>query len=133
MRVSRSSKPSWTSRAFAGAKVNARVPRITSSDSRLCVIDPQAALDVIYQEFLLRRGLGERPRPEEFIRRFPALVGTVDPRSSRWTRRCGRRTAATELSGDRELGQPADRAEASTVVDDDGPDDRRLIRYLSRI
>ena len=32
-----------------------------------------AALDVIYQEFLLRRDLGERPQPEEFVRRFPFL------------------------------------------------------------
>jgi hypothetical protein len=35
--------------------------------------DPQAAVDVIYQEFLLRHGLGERPRAEEYIRRFLAL------------------------------------------------------------
>ena len=34
---------------------------------------PDAALDVIYQEFLLRRGLGERPKLEEYIRRFPFL------------------------------------------------------------
>ena len=35
--------------------------------------DPETALDVIYQEFLLRQELGERPQPEEYIRRFPAL------------------------------------------------------------
>jgi tRNA A-37 threonylcarbamoyl transferase component Bud32/tetratricopeptide (TPR) repeat protein len=35
--------------------------------------DPQAAVDVIYQEFLLRHGLGEKPRAEEYIRRFHAL------------------------------------------------------------
>ena len=35
--------------------------------------DTEAAIDVIYQEYVLRRGLGESPAPAEFIRRFPAV------------------------------------------------------------
>jgi serine/threonine-protein kinase len=34
--------------------------------------DPEAYLDLIYSEFLLRRALGESPRPEEYFDRFPA-------------------------------------------------------------
>jgi eukaryotic-like serine/threonine-protein kinase len=34
---------------------------------------PDAALDVIYQELLLRRSRGERPELEEYIRRFPSF------------------------------------------------------------
>jgi eukaryotic-like serine/threonine-protein kinase len=33
---------------------------------------PEAALDLIYAEFLLREKLGERPTADEFVRRFPA-------------------------------------------------------------
>jgi eukaryotic-like serine/threonine-protein kinase len=32
---------------------------------------PDAAMDVIYQEVLLRRSRGERPELEEYIQRFP--------------------------------------------------------------
>ena len=34
--------------------------------------DAEAALDVIYQEFVIRRALGESPTPEDYLRRFPA-------------------------------------------------------------
>jgi hypothetical protein len=33
--------------------------------------DPELALDLIFAEYLLREDLGERPDPEEFLRRFP--------------------------------------------------------------
>src|SRR5579871_3174107 len=33
--------------------------------------DPEYALEVVYGELLLREELGERPRREEFLRRFP--------------------------------------------------------------
>jgi serine/threonine protein kinase len=33
--------------------------------------DPEASVDLIYSEFLLRGRLGEEPDPQEFIRRFP--------------------------------------------------------------
>jgi eukaryotic-like serine/threonine-protein kinase len=34
--------------------------------------DAEATLDVIYQEFVIRRALGESPCPEDYLRRFPA-------------------------------------------------------------
>ena len=34
--------------------------------------DTEATLDVIYQEFVIRRALGESPCPEDYLRRFPA-------------------------------------------------------------
>src|SRR5262249_4692620 len=39
--------------------------------------DPEAAVDLIFNEFLLREGLGERPGKEEFLRRFPEHAVTV--------------------------------------------------------
>jgi serine/threonine-protein kinase len=36
--------------------------------------DPEAALDVVFNEFLLREQLGEAPAPEEYQRRFPQLA-----------------------------------------------------------
>jgi hypothetical protein len=33
--------------------------------------DPEAALDLVYNEYLIREGQGERPDPGEFARRFP--------------------------------------------------------------
>lgn len=34
--------------------------------------DSEAVLDLIYQEFLIRRSIGESPDPAEYLRRFPA-------------------------------------------------------------
>ncbi|MHB1562277.1 MAG: serine/threonine-protein kinase, partial [Isosphaeraceae bacterium] len=36
------------------------------------VEDSEAILDLIYQEFLIRRSIGESPDPAEYLRRFPA-------------------------------------------------------------
>src|SRR5262245_15618780 len=36
--------------------------------------DPEAALDLIYNEFILREQGGERPELEEYLRRFPNLA-----------------------------------------------------------
>ncbi len=36
--------------------------------------DAEAAIDLIYSEFLLREELGERPSAEEYLRRFPHLA-----------------------------------------------------------
>jgi serine/threonine protein kinase len=36
--------------------------------------DPEAAIDLIYSEFLLREERGEAPEPEEYVRRFPHLA-----------------------------------------------------------
>jgi serine/threonine protein kinase len=39
--------------------------------------DPEAAVDLVYGEFLLREGLGERPTAEEYRRRFPGHADTL--------------------------------------------------------
>jgi eukaryotic-like serine/threonine-protein kinase len=39
--------------------------------------DAEAILDLIYQEFVLRRDHGERPDPHEFIARFPDLAESL--------------------------------------------------------
>jgi hypothetical protein len=39
--------------------------------------DPDSALDLIYAEFLLRVGLGERPAVEEYLGRFPDHADTL--------------------------------------------------------
>src|SRR5947209_11447517 len=39
--------------------------------------DEQDLLDLVYGEFCLREGLGETPDLEEFRRRFPQLVATL--------------------------------------------------------
>src|SRR5262249_60102074 len=39
--------------------------------------DEEAALDLVYAEFLLRRERGEAVGPEEFLRRFPLLPGLL--------------------------------------------------------
>ena len=121
VRIGSLSKPSWTSRAFAGTKVNAHVPRTCSCRFPALREDPQAALDVVYQEFVLRRGLGEQPQPEEFIRRFPALSDLL---IRQFAVDDAMRSAATttERSGDRNLGQAADETDVSTVADEDSPD-----------
>jgi serine/threonine protein kinase len=36
--------------------------------------DSEAILDLVYQEYLLRRRLGEHPEPDEFVSRFPHLA-----------------------------------------------------------
>ena len=46
--------------------------RTTSPRSRGFADDTESLLDLIYQEILLRRGLGESPGAEEYTRRFPA-------------------------------------------------------------
>ena len=39
--------------------------------------DTEATLDVIYQEFAIRRALGESPRPEDYLARFPAWADAL--------------------------------------------------------
>ncbi len=39
--------------------------------------DPEAALDLIFNEFRLREQAGERPDPEEYLRRFPEHAATL--------------------------------------------------------
>jgi hypothetical protein len=39
--------------------------------------DPEIALDLIYNEYLIRERIGERPAPDEFARRFPAHAGML--------------------------------------------------------
>src|SRR5262249_53831571 len=39
--------------------------------------DPEAAVDLIYHEYLLRERLGERPDPGEFLRRFPGHAAVL--------------------------------------------------------
>ena len=41
--------------------------------------DPERALELVYHEVLLREELGEAPRLEEYLRRFPQLVGRLKP------------------------------------------------------
>jgi eukaryotic-like serine/threonine-protein kinase len=84
---------------------------------------PDAALDVIYQELLLRRELGEQPRLQEYIQRFPFLS---EPLLAQFAIDEAMRPAmsATELPNDRNFGQSADEVEGSTVVDAAGPSDR---------
>jgi hypothetical protein len=36
--------------------------------------DTEPAIDVIYQEFVIRRARGETPSPVDYLRRFPGLV-----------------------------------------------------------
>ncbi len=40
--------------------------------------DPEAVLDLIFNEFLLRERLGERPGPEEYRRRFPEHAAVIE-------------------------------------------------------
>jgi len=39
--------------------------------------DPDAALEVIFGEFLVRQALGERPQPAEYLNRFPQFVAPL--------------------------------------------------------
>ncbi len=39
--------------------------------------DPEAVLDLIYHEFLLRERAGERPAAEVYLRRFPQYAATL--------------------------------------------------------
>jgi WD40 repeat protein len=39
--------------------------------------DAETAVDLIYSEVLLREGLGESPRPEEYLRRFPEFAAQL--------------------------------------------------------
>jgi serine/threonine-protein kinase len=41
--------------------------------------DPELAVDLIFNELLLREGLGERPEADEYLRRFPAYVDLLRP------------------------------------------------------
>jgi serine/threonine-protein kinase len=41
--------------------------------------DPEAAVDVIFNEFLVRERLGERPDPDEYLRRFPEHAVVLRP------------------------------------------------------
>src|SRR4051812_46543336 len=36
--------------------------------------EPEAAIELVYGEFLLREGLGEQPRPEDYYRDYPGLA-----------------------------------------------------------
>jgi serine/threonine protein kinase len=40
-------------------------------------LDPEIALDLIYNEFLVRERLGERPDAEDYCRRFPAFADAL--------------------------------------------------------
>ena len=39
--------------------------------------DAEAAVDVIYQEFVIRRARGESPSPEDYLQRFPAWADAL--------------------------------------------------------
>src|SRR5262249_57919849 len=39
--------------------------------------DPEAVLDLLYHEVVLRQGLREGPQLEEYLRRFPHLAGPL--------------------------------------------------------
>jgi hypothetical protein len=39
--------------------------------------DPEIALDLVYNEFLVRERLGEEPDPEDYFRRFPACAAAL--------------------------------------------------------
>ena len=67
-----------TNRASAGTAVKVRRPRGFSYDFERRS-DTEAAIDVIYQEYVLRRGLGESPAPAEFIRRPPSGLRPARP------------------------------------------------------
>jgi serine/threonine-protein kinase len=41
--------------------------------------DPEAAIDLIFNEFLLRERLGERPGLDEYLRRFPEYAAVLEP------------------------------------------------------
>ena len=42
--------------------------------------DPDAAIDLIYGEFLLAESLGDHPKPDDFLERFPEYADTLRPR-----------------------------------------------------
>jgi hypothetical protein len=83
--------------------------------------NPDAALDVIYQEFLLRREQGEWPQPEEFVRRFPLMR---EPLIAQLATDAAMRSAAntTELPPGQNPAQPGNGAEGSTIVANPGLD-----------
>jgi hypothetical protein len=39
--------------------------------------DPELAIDLIFHEYLLREGLGQRPAANEYVRRFPAYADSL--------------------------------------------------------
>src|SRR5262249_41562173 len=41
--------------------------------------EPEAILDLIYNEMMLRESHGEKPQLEEYLRRFPALTEQLQP------------------------------------------------------
>jgi hypothetical protein len=52
-----------------------RTPVETYLDQHPTLADePACAVELIFQEFLLREQLGEAPRPEEFVERFPQFA-----------------------------------------------------------
>ena len=56
--------------------------------------DTDAVLELLYTEFIVREQLGERPRPQEWLDRFPRCARSwrSSSRFTRWwsmSRRCG--------------------------------------------
>jgi WD40 repeat protein/serine/threonine protein kinase len=77
--------------------------------------EPTCAVELIFQEFLLREQLGEAPRPEEFIQRFPQfaqqlqLVFQVDRQiGEEWPRGDAASAAETEAATDSDRLPSAD-------------------------
>jgi hypothetical protein len=77
--------------------------------------DPTCAVELIFQEFLLREQLGEAPRPEEFIQRFPQfaqqlqLVFQVDRQiGEEWPENVAASTAGTKAEAGRNRPPSAD-------------------------
>jgi WD40 repeat protein len=61
--------------------------------------DPDAAVDLVYNEFLLREQLGERPDPEEFLTRFPEYAAVLGPQIELHRALAGGVTATLPVGG----------------------------------
>src|SRR5438067_4869711 len=74
--------------------------------------DPEAALDLIVQEFLLRERAGARPDPDEFLRRFPEHAAVLRDQLS-----LHRALVASDTVGDAPGDRAADDPEAAVTID----------------
>ncbi len=90
---------------------------------------PDAAVDVIYREFLLRKERGENPDPAEYFRRFPFFAELLT-RQLAVDEAIRSADETHELPGLRDDGQSRTEPGASTVTDDTGPTTKVPFRFF---
>jgi WD40 repeat protein/serine/threonine protein kinase len=78
-------------------------------------LDPEAVLDLIYHERVLRAQCGEVPRLEEYLQRFPHLAGQLQVQFELDQVIQEESTWESQFQRNREADEPAGRGQAATV------------------